>query len=409
MIYQFIIEEKIIYLILDIFLFVVVLRLVILFRKQIFCTFPCYIAKCWCGIENKIGLFSKLTIQVLGFLCAVIMLYQIWLQFELQTETLKTQTENTEKQFTAELYKNAVEHLGHEQQTVVLGGVHALHDLARNHKDAYSQQVFELLCSFIREKTAKPEYQAQILATPKSSDETKTPTPTATTPTISLPFFRQSDKPETPNQATSLIVIQTIVDKLFREAIELDEIDEKTGEKFILYRKYEANLSGAFLRGVDFTNASLRKANLQKVDLQGANLQGANLLGASLQGTNLSGANLQGAGLWNANLQRADLQNANLQGADLWNANLQGAKLSGADLRGVQCNSMNIRERIKDAIKDNTFLKTDLSIITLYDDDGNALDLDEDGKKAWFRERGAIVDDLTAEEVQELFKDFKWE
>jgi len=98
-----------------------------------------------------------------------------------------------------------------------------------------------------------------------------------------------------------------------------------------------------------------------------------------------------------------------LHGAVLTNVNLHGAELSGADLRGVQCNSMNNRETISDAIKDKTPLKTDLSGITLYDDKGNALDLDEDGKKAWFRERGANVDDLGADKVQELFKDFKWE
>jgi len=67
------------------------------------------------------------------------------------------------------------------------------------------------------------------------------------------------------------------------------------------------------------------------------------------------------------------------------------------------------RETIQDAIKNQVGLKTDLSYITLYDDEGNKLDLDEDGKKAWFRKKGANVDDLSAEEVQELFKDWKRE
>ena len=59
-------------------------------------------------------------------------------------------------------------------------------------------------------------------------------------------------------------------------------------------------------------------------------------------------------------------------------------------------------------MKNRTVLKTYLFGITLYDDDGK--ELDEDGKKAWFREREANVDDLPAEEVRELFKGFKdWE
>ena len=37
----------------------------------------------------------------------------------------------------------------------------------------------------------------------------------------------------------------------------------------------------------------------------------------------------------------------------------------------------------------------------------NKLEFDEDGKKAWFHKRGANVDDLPAEEVQELFKYWK--
>jgi len=124
-----------------------------------------------------------------------------------------------------------------------------------------------------------------------------------------------------------------------------------------------------------------------------------------LQGAELWGANLQGARLYYADLQRADLTDAKLQGADLTDANLQGAVLRGADLRGVQCNDKYLRDTIKEAIENKTDLETDLSRITLYDDDGNALDLDEDGKKDWFRERGANVDDLTADEVQALFKD----
>jgi len=146
------------------------------------------------------------------------------------------------------------------------------------------------------------------------------------------------------------------------------------------------------------------------VNLQNANLQGAYLRKANLQEAYLSEANLQGAWLNGANLQEAWLLGANLQGADLSGANLWGAYLDGANLRGVQYNDKFLRETIKNAITNNTPLKTDLSIVTLYDDEGNALDLDEDGKKAWFRERGAIIEPpLTAEEVQELFKDFKWE
>ena len=381
-------------------LLTVVLRVIVWFRTQFFCDFPRYLKKRRderkeksensetpsLVLKSQYEFLSKVVVPSGGVLAAVIVLRLALGQYTAQTENLEAQKIIAERQFTAELFKNAIDQLGSEQQPVVLGGVHALHHLAVNNPKDYSQPVFEILCSFIREKTAKTEYKEQFSPMTDSSGET---------------------------QATSLIVIQTIVDKLFRE---------EEARKF--YQVYRANLSGASLQKVDFTNASLRKADLQKADLQGvnlidaklheANLQNANLqevklFNATLQGADLQKANLQGAKLFNANLQGVDLRDANLHGAVLTNVNLHGAELSGADLRGVQCNSMNNRETISDAIKDKTPLKTDLSGITLYDDKGNALDLDEDGKKAWFRERGANVDDLGADKVQELFKDFKWE
>jgi len=127
-IYQFILlKEKDFNIILDFLLFVVVLLVILRFVKQIFCTFPCYITKCWCGIENKISLFSKLIIQILVFLCAVFMLYQILWQFQSQTQILKSQENIAKRQSTTEHFNNAIDHLGKEQQPVVLGGVHALH------------------------------------------------------------------------------------------------------------------------------------------------------------------------------------------------------------------------------------------------------------------------------------------
>ena len=80
-------------------------------------------------------------------------------ELEIQRGQLHDQTENTKKQIAAEQFKNAIEHLGSQEQPVVLGGVHALHNLAMNFPEQYSQPVFEVLCSFIREATADPDYK----------------------------------------------------------------------------------------------------------------------------------------------------------------------------------------------------------------------------------------------------------
>ena len=460
-------------------------------------------------------------------------------QKEISIETLKI----AQSQVTAEQFNNAIHNLGNENQAVVLGGIHALNHLAMKH-DEYRQQVFDILCSFLREETVKEEYQKRILASIDSSEE---------------PYI-----PDTSQQVTSRVVIQTIVDRLFRE--------EKSSE---LYQQYNANLRGAFLRGINFCKASgnlnWQKADLQNVDLQGVSLEGAhlqeaNFCGAKMQGAllvnaklqkavlvksefmgadlshanlqetvlnnanlqkaNLSFADLRKADLSNANLQEANFNKANLRGADLSytilqeavlnNANLQGADLSyaklqkamlvnanlrgttnlgfadlqeadlsGANLEGVTLGSANLKKSILigaslqeavlvganfeeanlssakllnvdlsladlcgadlhganlcgallcgtklhktkienadfrgvsatlntviHAAEQGTGLSTDLSGITLYDDDGNKLDLTEDQKVEWFREQGAKVDDLTAEEVQQLAKELEYQ
>jgi len=223
----------------------VILGVIILFKKQIFGDFPSYLNKCWSKCDKK---------QVVNIIAAIIVLIPIWWQFSSQTNILDAQKVIAKNQFAADLFKNAIDQLGSEQQPIVLGGVHSLHHLAMNNEKDYSQPVFEILCSFIREKTAKLEYKEQFLATSDSSGET---------------------------QATSLIVIQTIVDKLFRE---------EDARKY--YEEYKANLSGSFLPEVNLTYAKLQKADLREANLQGANLFAANLQQAELNRANLQGANL---------------------------------------------------------------------------------------------------------------------
>ena len=84
--------------------------------------------------------------------------------------------------------------------------------------------------------------------------------------------------------------------------------------------------------------------------------------------------------------------------------NCMKRKIDNADFRGLQSGSTSLDAFIN-AAKKETGLKTDLSGIILYDNEGNELDLTEEQKKDWFRERGAKVDDLTAEEVQQLAKE----
>ena len=239
---------------------------------------------------KKFEFTTKLIIPFVGVVGGLFFLIPTYCEYQKQNTLLAV-----------EKFKNAIDQLGSEKQATVLGSVHALHNLAVKNQEDYSQPVFEIFSSFIREETTKDEYKQRASKDPS-------------------------------------IVIQTIVDKLFRE--------EKS-RKF--YPKDNANLTGAFLQRMNFNGASLQEADLTNASLQRANLLGTNLQGAILEKADLQGANLNNANLWRAKLFNADLQGANLLGANLqWaileNANLQGANLLGVNLQGVNFQGANLQE-----------------------------------------------------------------
>ena len=247
-------------------------------------------------------------------------------QLTIQAENTSQMLENTKRQVSAEQFKNAIEHLGSEKQAVVLGGIHALHNLASNNKDTYSQPVFEVLCSFIREETNKPAYKKQFPGDAETQSQG-----------IQVQLFpfqigkKNVEKPDT-DRPTSLIVIQTIVDKLFR--------DESSRE---VYQLLAANLRGANFQGIDLQGMVFGKSNLQGVNLQGVNLQEAKLQRANMQNASLHNAELQEAYLHNTELHGANLRDARFQGVKLSNTKFIGANLIGADFRGVALGGSDFR------------------------------------------------------------------
>ena len=212
-----------------------------------------------------------------------------------QTEKALDQTKESIVQKT---FSDAITHLGHESESVVLGGIHSLLDLAKKNSD-YRPRVFNILCAHIKTTTATEEYQKKYKEEPSTT-------------------------------------IQTLLTLLFK------------GEEYNIFPvspvKYIADLSGAYLAASDLIQARLQGSNLIGVKLQGARLgdaqlQEADLRRAQLQEAQLSGAQLQHADLRGAQLQEADLKRAQLQEAYLW-----GAKLQEADLRGAQLQCADLSE-----------------------------------------------------------------
>ncbi len=151
-----------------------------------------------------------------------------------------------------------------------------------------------------------------------------------------------------------------------------------------------ANLSEAFLWGVDFSMANLQSANLSHSGLRGAKFIATNLRGANLSQTNLwdahfgirdvgyadlSDANLSHSQLGGVDLSNVNLSRANLNGADLGGANLSNATLDGADFTNSEMAGTALGDRDLRVVKGLETVKhrfpSPLSVNTIYLSGGN--------------------------------------
>ena len=195
----------------------------------------------------------------------------------------------TERGQRQERLKNAIEHLGHESDSVRMGGAYELFHLAEDTKDL-RRTVFDILCAHIRRTTGENEY-----------------------------IEKHSSRPSEE--------IQSLLTLLFVQRHEV-------------FKGLPINLRGSWLNGAELLGARLRKVNLNGASLQGADiqfvsLQEAQFYWACLQSANLAGAHLQKAYLLCTDLRFATLGLTWMQGAILTEANLQGASLIGARLQGA--------------------------------------------------------------------------
>ena len=233
--------------------------------------------------------------------------------------------------------KNAIGHLGHESDSVRLGGAYELFHLAEDTEE-WRQTVLDILCAHIRQTTGEDAYRETHKSKP--SEEVQS--------LLTLLFVQEHEvfKGLHINLQGSWLnganLREARLEKAVLNEVHLQRADlEKTHLQGA--ELFEANLQRAELFRAHLQGAELFEANLQRAELFGVNLQGADLFGANLRGAGLSEAgpylieaNLQGAGLFEVNLQGADLGGAQLQGANLATAQLQGAILRDVQLQGAR-------------------------------------------------------------------------
>ena len=227
--------------------------------------------------------------------------------------------ENTERGQRQERLKNAIEHLGHDSDSVRLGGAYELFHLAQDTPDL-RQTVLDILCAHIRRTTGRRKYREDYPSKP--SEEVQS--------LLTLLFVEEYE------------VFKGCHINLQRSWLNGADLRDAHLEHAVMVGAYlqRTELENSHLRNVDLTEACLTLANLTAADLREAIFHKARLLDAllnraRLQSTKFFWAQMQGVKLIEAQMQGAVLDEVDLQGADLSRAQLQLATLSGVKLQAA--------------------------------------------------------------------------
>lgn len=254
------------------------------------------------GNKEKYEILSFIGIAMGGVLIAL-QAYSAYKRAKAMEEAASAQAEaskahaeanqSTERGQRQERLKNAIEHLGHDSDSVRLGGAYELFHLAKDTLEL-RQTVLDILCARIRHITNEKEYQSKHLSKPSGE-------------------------------------IQNLLDLLFIN-------------NHRIFSECYINLEGSHLNGAELSNArlidaNLRKANLNKAVLLAAKMQGAVLSFAQMQASNLAGAEMQAARLFSTQLQGADLSSTQMQAAYLYHTEMEGAHFFDTKMAGVNYHS----------------------------------------------------------------------
>ena len=229
---------------------------------------------------------------VLTFVAGIVGIL-VWYTGHRRVKEMQKQTEKTDKQiqiiFKGNVdtrFNNAVGHLSSENATVVLGGIHALHQIAVEHKENYSQVVHNLFCSYIRENSAQ--------------------------------LYEKIDIENTPGRCP--VIIQTLIDYLFRHY---------NGEVSI-YKDYKSDLSYSTLMNCNFEDINITDVNFRNCDIRKCSFKRA-----TLNDVNFKYAKLSDVKFWEATLNVVSFRKVTVNIVSFWNAklkenvNFKGTKLEG--------------------------------------------------------------------------------
>ena len=188
-----------------------------------------------------------------------------------------------------ERLKNAIEHLGHESDSVRLGGAYELFHLAQDTEDL-RQTVMDILCAHIRRTTGEAGY-------------------------------RETHKEKPSTEVQSLLTLLFVRKHAVFRGCRID--------------LQESWLNGAELAGAYLCGAFLDAAYLRRATLVHAYLQGVTFIGTEMQNSYITNAHMQGSTLMGTELQGAQAVNTYFQGAILHVVDLNESNINNADFRGI--------------------------------------------------------------------------
>jgi len=194
-------------------------------------------------------------------------------------------------------FNNAVGHLGSENPTVVLGGIHALQKLATGN-EPYQQIVHNVFCSYLRENSAK--------------------------------HYEKVDFEKTPNKCP--VIIQTLIDYLFKPY----------NNKENIYKNFRSNLSFSTLincdfrdikiDNVDFSNCVLEKCKFHNGILNNCSFRDGTLKQCAFKSSAMNICRFDGGTLTECYFQKGILTMCNFTNGILADCNFSDGTLNNCIL-----------------------------------------------------------------------------
>ncbi|BDD10090.1 hypothetical protein FUAX_25220 [Fulvitalea axinellae] len=321
----------------------------------------------------------------------------------LRSAAFMKQASNTERGLVEERFKNAIEHLGSDKDPIVLGGIYALHDIAKEN-ESYREPVFNILCGMIRSEGKElskrcDQMQKKELESLKEQIEDAKKTGTLEQQNILKVRFQQVDDIDYENCYLPSIsfLTHTIVTLAFT----------KKGKKGSIYKIRKRNLSQGNLKAGKLNFFCFNNMELNRTNFTWAELNEAEFIEADLSYVNLISAHLSRAKLYKANLYYADLSRTKLEDTDLSGANLEGSILNETSLNCTNLEGANLNDAI---LNDSVFYHTKLNKTDFKGSDLTStkyFDTNDSSLKSvtpnYLKEKGAIFDETTKFLYQEDF------